>query len=187
MNAAPFFFFFFFFLFFFVRFDPAAMPTDHHGRRWATGADDTSGGGRVRAVAAAARRTAHDPAAQVSPAVVLGIHTDLGALRRAAVGSHALTFDHEHVPTEHLVGWWPREHVLPSPEALRYAQDKAMRGELSARAAPVPRFTAVDAADDALGFAAEHGWRSSSRRSAAVTTGAACGCPLTRRRPKHRR
>ena len=43
-----------------------------------------------------------DPAAQVSPDVVLGSHTDLDALRAAASGAHALTFDHEHVPTEHL-------------------------------------------------------------------------------------
>ena len=43
-----------------------------------------------------------DPAAQVSPDVVLGAHTDLDALRRAADGVDALTFDHEHVPTELL-------------------------------------------------------------------------------------
>ena len=43
-----------------------------------------------------------DPAAQVSPDVVIGSHTDLEALRRAAAGADALTFDHEHVPTELL-------------------------------------------------------------------------------------
>jgi 5-(carboxyamino)imidazole ribonucleotide synthase len=45
---------------------------------------------------------ADDPAAQVSPDVVIGSHTDLEALRRVAAGADALTFDHEHVPTELL-------------------------------------------------------------------------------------
>ena len=43
-----------------------------------------------------------DPAAQVSPDVVIGAHTDLEALQKAAAGADALTFDHEHVPTELL-------------------------------------------------------------------------------------
>ena len=43
-----------------------------------------------------------EPAAQVSPDVVLGSHTDLNALRRVAEGATVLTFDHEHVPTELL-------------------------------------------------------------------------------------
>jgi 5-(carboxyamino)imidazole ribonucleotide synthase len=42
---------------------------------------------------------AADPAAQVSPDVVIGSHTDLDALRQVAEGADALTFDHEHVPT----------------------------------------------------------------------------------------
>ncbi|MCB0925493.1 MAG: 5-(carboxyamino)imidazole ribonucleotide synthase, partial [Mycobacterium sp.] len=37
-----------------------------------------------------------DPAAQVSPDVVVGPHTDLQALRAVAEGAAALTFDHEH-------------------------------------------------------------------------------------------
>lgn len=51
---------------------------------------------------------ATDPAAQVSPDVVIGSHTDLDALRRVAAGADALTFDHEHVPTELLQSWSPR-------------------------------------------------------------------------------
>ena len=38
---------------------------------------------------------AADPAAQVSPDVVIGSHTDLDDLRRVAAGVDALTFDHE--------------------------------------------------------------------------------------------
>lgn len=101
-----------------------------------------------------------DPAAQVSPDVVLGSHTDLDALRRAATGSHALTFDHEHVPTEHLETLVAEGvNVLPPPQALRYAQDKlAMRTELSARGLPVPAFTVVESEADAVRFGDEHGW-----------------------------
>src|SRR4029077_5117316 len=43
-----------------------------------------------------------DPAAQVSPDVVVGSHTNLDDLRRVAAGADALTFDHEHVPTDLL-------------------------------------------------------------------------------------
>ncbi len=100
-----------------------------------------------------------DPAAQVSPDVVIGAHTDLDALRRAAAGAQALTFDHEHVPTD-LLHTLVAEGVtvLPGPEALVFAQDKlAMRRKLSDLGAPVPRFTAVDGVEDVDAFAAEVG------------------------------
>ncbi|MEU6833003.1 5-(carboxyamino)imidazole ribonucleotide synthase [Nocardia beijingensis] len=102
-----------------------------------------------------------DPAAQVSPEVVLGSHTDLSALRKAAVGSHALTFDHEHVPTEHLEALVAEGvNVQPPPQALVYAQDKlAMRVKLSELGLPVPAFTTVASVDDAVRFGDEHGWR----------------------------
>ncbi|MFC4125040.1 5-(carboxyamino)imidazole ribonucleotide synthase [Nocardia rhizosphaerae] len=101
-----------------------------------------------------------DPAAQVTPEVVLGSHSDLSALRKAAVGSHALTFDHEHVPTEHLdVLVAEGVHVAPPPQALIYAQDKlAMRTKLSALGLPVPAFVEVTSPEDAIAFGAEHGW-----------------------------
>jgi len=96
-----------------------------------------------------------DPAAQVSPDVVLGSHTDFDALRRAATGAVALTFDHEHVPTE-LLDKLVAEgvNVAPPPQALVYAQDKLlMRQRLSALGAPVPRFSAISSAHDAAAFA----------------------------------
>ncbi|OUS81972.1 5-(carboxyamino)imidazole ribonucleotide synthase [Rhodococcus sp. NCIMB 12038] len=104
--------------------------------------------------------TADEPAAQVSPDVVLGSHTDLDALRRAAVGSHALTFDHEHVPTEHLdLLVAEGVNVQPPPTALIYAQDKlAMRRKLGELGAPVPAFAEVTWAEDVVKFGAEHGW-----------------------------
>lgn len=102
-----------------------------------------------------------DPAAQVSPDVVIGSHTDIDALRRAAAGATALTFDHEHVPTD-LLHTLVAEGVtvLPPPEALVYAQDKlVMRRRLSDLGAPVPRFREVTDVDDVDAFAAEVGAR----------------------------
>jgi 5-(carboxyamino)imidazole ribonucleotide synthase len=100
-----------------------------------------------------------DPAAQVTPDVVIGAHTDLDALRRAAAGADAVTFDHEHVPTElldKLVA--DGVNVAPPPEALIYAQDKlAMRRRLEALGAAVPRFAAVTELADVDAFAARVG------------------------------
>ena len=102
-----------------------------------------------------------DPAAQVAPDVVLGPHTDLQALRTAAAGVNALTFDHEHVPGELLDALIADGvPVWPGPGALLYAQDKlAMRRRLADLGAPVPRFTAVASLDDVDAFAAEVGGR----------------------------
>ncbi|ATQ28464.1 MULTISPECIES: 5-(carboxyamino)imidazole ribonucleotide synthase [Rhodococcus] len=101
-----------------------------------------------------------DPAARVSPDVVLGSHTDLDALRSAATGVHALTFDHEHVPTEHLEAL-QREgvSVQPPPQALIYAQDKlAMRRRLAELGAPVPPFAELTSVEELTAFGDEHGW-----------------------------
>jgi 5-(carboxyamino)imidazole ribonucleotide synthase len=102
---------------------------------------------------------AADPAAQVSPDVVIGAHTDLAALRQVAAGADALTFDHEHVPTE-LLDILVAEgvNVAPPPGALVHAQDKlVMRRRLTALGAPVPRFSAVQTADDVVAFAEQVG------------------------------
>jgi 5-(carboxyamino)imidazole ribonucleotide synthase len=97
-----------------------------------------------------------DPAAQVTPDVVIGSHTDLDALRRAASGCDALTFDHEHVPTELLEKLVADGvNVAPPPSALIHAQDKlVMRRRLEALGAPVPRFAEVTEAADVDAFAA---------------------------------
>ncbi|WP_205876719.1 5-(carboxyamino)imidazole ribonucleotide synthase [Mycobacterium camsae] len=106
--------------------------------------------------------TTDEPAAQVSPDVVVGSHTDLEDLRRVAAGATALTFDHEHVPTELLEKLVAEGvNVLPPPEALVHAQDKlVMRRRLAALGAPVPRYLGIedpDALGDLDGFAAEVG------------------------------
>ncbi|MDT5068251.1 MAG: 5-(carboxyamino)imidazole ribonucleotide synthase [Mycobacterium sp.] len=100
-----------------------------------------------------------DPAAQVSPDVVVGAHTDIDALRKAAAGADALTFDHEHVPTallEELVA--DGVNVAPPPQALIHAQDKLiMRRRLEELGAPVPRFAEVTSVEDVNDFAARIG------------------------------
>src|SRR6201999_2026432 len=99
--------------------------------------------------------SADDPAAQVSPDVVIGAHTDLDALRTAAAGADALTFDHEHVPTdllEKLIA--DGVNVAPPPSALIHAQDKlVMRRRLEALGAPVPRYAEVTDVSDVDAFA----------------------------------
>ncbi|WP_267464829.1 5-(carboxyamino)imidazole ribonucleotide synthase [Nocardia cyriacigeorgica] len=141
-------------------FDPSAMPTVTMigGGQLArmTHQAAIALGQRLRVLA----EQPGDPAAQVSPDVVLGSHTDLAALRAAAVGSHALTFDHEHVPTEHLETLVAEGvNVQPPPSALLYAQDKlAMRTKLSGMGLPVPPFVEVTEPADAVKFGAEQGW-----------------------------
>ena len=100
-----------------------------------------------------------DPAAQVTPEVVLGAHTDLDALRRAAQGVAALTFDHEHVPTEHLEQLVAEGvTVHPPPQALIHAQDKlVMRRKLEALGAPIPAYAAVRSVEDVDAFAERTG------------------------------
>lgn len=102
-----------------------------------------------------------EPAAKVCADVVLGSHTDLDALRAVAVGSSALTFDHEHVPTEHLeVLVSEGVNVQPPPQALIYAQDKlAMRRRLAELGAPVPAFAEIAWAGDVVRFGDEHNWQ----------------------------
>jgi len=102
---------------------------------------------------------ADDPAAQVSPDVVIGSHTNLDDLRRVAAGADALTFDHEHVPTELLEKLVAEGvNVAPPPEALIHAQDKlVMRRRLEALGAPVPRYAAVVTVADIDAFAAVTG------------------------------
>jgi 5-(carboxyamino)imidazole ribonucleotide synthase len=96
-----------------------------------------------------------DPAAQVSPDVVVGAHTDLVALQKAAAGADALTFDHEHVPTELLEKLVADGvNVAPPPSALIHAQDKlVMRRRLEALGVPVPRFAEVTDVADVDAFA----------------------------------
>jgi 5-(carboxyamino)imidazole ribonucleotide synthase len=100
--------------------------------------------------------TADEPAAQVTPDVVIGSHTDLEDLRRVAAGADVLTFDHEHVPIELLEKLVAEGvNVAPPPQAKVHAQDKlVMRRRLEALGAPVPRYAGIGNLDDVDAFAA---------------------------------
>lgn len=93
-------------------------------------------------------------AAQVIHDVRLGDYTQLADLREIAAGADAVTFDHEHVPNEHVqllidAGLSPE----PRPAALIYAQDKLeQRRRLRELGAPVPPFAAIETAADAEAF-----------------------------------
>ena len=88
-------------------------------------------------------------AAQVIPDQLVGDYTDLATLRKVTDGCAVVTFDHEHVPTEHLHALEEHLAVRPGPEALVHAQDKGvMRERLTALGIPCPRWARVqDVAD----------------------------------------
>jgi 5-(carboxyamino)imidazole ribonucleotide synthase len=94
-------------------------------------------------------------AAQVVPGAVVGDYRDLATLRRVAEGCAVVTFDHEHVPTEHLHTLTDEGHACrPGPEALVHAQDKAvMRSRLTALGVPCPRHGVVNDEAEVAAFA----------------------------------
>lgn len=101
-----------------------------------------------------------DPAARVTPDVVVGDPDDGAALRELATGCSAVTFDHEGVPQEVLRPLAEAGIPLrPPPSALVHAQDKlVMRRRLSSMGLAVPEFTVVESAADVDAFGAAHGW-----------------------------
>jgi 5-(carboxyamino)imidazole ribonucleotide synthase len=92
-------------------------------------------------------------AAQVIPDHVVGDYRDLDTLRRVVKGCAVVTFDHEHVPTEHLRALQADGlAVRPGPDALVHAQDKAvMRARLDGLA-PCPRHRLVTGPDEVSAF-----------------------------------
>ncbi|MGW1292775.1 5-(carboxyamino)imidazole ribonucleotide synthase [Streptomyces sp. NPDC002533] len=103
--------------------------------------------------------TPQDSAAQVVSEVVIGDYRDLDTLRAFARGCDVITFDHEHVPTEHLRALEADGiPVRPGPDALVHAQDKGvMRARLAEIGAPCPRNRIVSDPADAAAFAEEVG------------------------------
>ena len=147
---------------------PASHPRDQHPSAPPTVA--VIGGGQLaRMMAQAAvglgvrlHLLAEGPdvsAAQVVPGAVVGDYRDLETLREAAEGCSVVTFDHEHVPTEHLHTLTDEGHACrPGPEALVHAQDKAvMRARLSHLGVPCPRNAVVEDVDAVERFAASLG------------------------------
>lgn len=74
-----------------------------------------------------------DSAAQVCAGTAIGDYRSADELLRFARGCDVVTFDHEHVPGEHVAELERITAVRPGGAALRFAQDKlAMRDRLSA-------------------------------------------------------
>jgi 5-(carboxyamino)imidazole ribonucleotide synthase len=94
-------------------------------------------------------------AAQVVPDTLVGDYRDLPTLRSAVDGCVAVTFDHEHVPTEHLRALQQTGVACrPGPNALVHAQDKTvMRERLTALDVPCPRWAVVSTPAEVDAFA----------------------------------
>jgi 5-(carboxyamino)imidazole ribonucleotide synthase len=103
----------------------------------------------------------NDAAALVAADVTIGHHTDFEALLAFAKTVDVLTFDHEHVPSEHLftLAMHDNTPIRPGPDSLVFAQNKLlMRERLAAEDYPCPPFAEVSEVDDVLKFGAEHYW-----------------------------
>jgi 5-(carboxyamino)imidazole ribonucleotide synthase len=101
-----------------------------------------------------------ESAALVTADVRLGDHRSLADLQRLADGATVLTFDHEHVPTEHLHALEAAGHrVAPGPDALVHAQDKlVLRRALQEAGEPQPAWAEVHTVHDVTAFADDVGW-----------------------------
>ena len=99
-------------------------------------------------------------AAQVVPEAEVGDYTDPDVLVAFAAGCDAVTFDHEHVPTDVLravaASGVP---VRPGADALVHAQDKAvMRARLTELGIPCPAWRVTRTPAELVAFGDEVGW-----------------------------
>jgi 5-(carboxyamino)imidazole ribonucleotide synthase len=101
-----------------------------------------------------------EPAVRAGARLEPGPADDAAALARLAAAVDVVTLDHELVPRDHLGDLVAGGHpVRPSPDALRFAQDKLhARRELGRRGHPVPAFAPVAEVADVTRFADAHGW-----------------------------
>jgi 5-(carboxyamino)imidazole ribonucleotide synthase len=104
--------------------------------------------------------TADAPATQVISEVTVGDYTDYPTLKAFAETVDVITFDHEHVPPEHLKALAAAGHaVRPGPQALIFAQDKIrMRTKMDELGLPNPAWAEITSAADVEAFAARVGY-----------------------------
>ncbi|WP_082697773.1 5-(carboxyamino)imidazole ribonucleotide synthase [Arthrobacter sp. EpRS71] len=90
----------------------------------------------------------------------IGDYKDLDALLEFSKGLDVMTFDHEHVPTEHLQALLDAGvNVQPGPDALVNAQDKlVMRAAIDRLGLPNPEWSAVNTVDELVAFGDRIGW-----------------------------
>ncbi|HLS34585.1 MAG TPA: 5-(carboxyamino)imidazole ribonucleotide synthase, partial [Brevibacterium sp.] len=98
-------------------------------------------------------------AAQVSASVTVGDYRDWDTLKAFADTVDVLTFDHEHVPPEHLRALEAAgRRVHPGPDALIHAQDKlVMRSKIDELGLPNPRWAEVGSVAELEAAAADLG------------------------------
>jgi 5-(carboxyamino)imidazole ribonucleotide synthase len=91
-----------------------------------------------------------DGAALVASDVVIGDYRNLGDLQAFALGCDVLTWDHEHVPNEHIRALADAGiAVHPGADALHFAQDKgAMRHRLAEIGIESPRWLDLEEVSD---------------------------------------
>ncbi|XJV89830.1 5-(carboxyamino)imidazole ribonucleotide synthase [Glutamicibacter creatinolyticus] len=99
-------------------------------------------------------------AARSVPDAPVGDYKDLDTLRHFAKGLDVVTFDHEHVPNEHLSTLISEGvNIQPRPEALVHAQDKlVMRQAIEQLGLPNPRWAKVKNVAELIAFGDEIGW-----------------------------
>ncbi len=108
--------------------------------------------------------SADDGAALVAAEIQVGDYRSLADLTRFAEGCDVVTFDHEHVPNEHIAALETAGvTVLPGSAALRFAQNKAaMRRRVTELGAPSPAWRDLSEEDDPTAaleeFGARVGW-----------------------------
>lgn len=104
--------------------------------------------------------TADAPATQVINEVTVGDYTDYPTLKAFAETVDVITFDHEHVPPEHLQALVEAGHaVRPGPDALIFAQDKIrMRTKMDELGLPNPAWAEITSVADVEAFAARVGY-----------------------------
>ncbi|MCW3764949.1 5-(carboxyamino)imidazole ribonucleotide synthase [Paenarthrobacter ureafaciens] len=90
----------------------------------------------------------------------VGDYKDLDTLLEFAKGVDVLTFDHEHVPTDHLHALLDAGvNVQPGPESLVNAQDKlVMRAAIDRLGLPNPEWAAVSTVEELVAFGDKIGW-----------------------------
>lgn len=104
--------------------------------------------------------TSDAPATQVINEVTVGDYTDYPTLKAFAETVDVITFDHEHVPPEHLQALVEAGHaVRPGPDALIFAQDKIrMRTKMDELGLPNPAWAEITSVADVEAFAARVGY-----------------------------
>jgi len=100
---------------------------------------------------------ADDVSATTAARYTVGDYTDYETLAAFADTVDVVTFDHEHVPTQHLQRLQDAGVPLaPGPGALVYAQDKlVMRRKMAELGLPQPNWRAVSSVDELLAAAQE--------------------------------